>query len=219
MYLINIAEASMSKQYETRMKILAAIEQLLRTRDPDKIRVNDICRLSGVSRTTFYVYFEDIFSAIQWFWDDLCSQTLYRINTELTWEEGHHALLTGLKEHAEFYQKCFVSKDYQSLFAYGYRKSLIHHIENIESTLGRPLTAHELFELDYTVRAFSAITSKWAESGMEPSVGSMTLLLSRFVPPFARLKRTRSHRPADHPDAQDSSPTPDAPDVLPDQGQ
>ena len=182
----------MAKQYDTRMKILAAIEQLLRSHDPDEIRVSDVCRISGVSRTTFYVYFEDIFSAIQWRWDDLCSQTLYRINTDLSWEEGHHAMFTGLKEHAEFYQKCFVCKDYQSLFAYGYRKSLCHHIENIEHSLGRVLTEQERFELDYSVRALSAITTKWAESGMEPSVGAMTVLLSRFVPPFARLKRSGS---------------------------
>lgn len=178
----------MSKQYDTRMKIVGAIEQLLRSRNPDEIRVSDVCRISGVSRTTFYVYFEDIFSAIQWVWDDLCSRTLYRINNELTWEEGHHAMLTGLKEHADFYQKCFVCKDYHSLFAYGYRKSLGCHIENIERRLGRALTQQERFELDYSVRALSAMTTKWAEEGMEPSVEAATQLFSRFVPPFARLE-------------------------------
>ena len=178
----------MSKQYDTRMKIIAAIEQLLRSRDPAEIRVSDVCRISGVSRTTFYVYFEDIFSAIQWRWDDLCSQTLYRINSELTWEEGHRAMLNGLEENAEFYQKCFALKDYHSLFAYGYRKSLVHHIENIERKLGRILTEQERFELDYSVRALSALTTKWAEEGMEPSVEATTQLFSRFVPPFARLE-------------------------------
>ena len=190
----------MSKQYETRMRIIAAIEQLLRSRDPDKIRVNDICRLSGVSRTTFYVYFEDVYAAIQWCWDDLCSRTIYRINDDLTWEEGHQAMLHGIKEHAEFYQKCFVFKDYQSLFAYGYRKSLCYHIENLQSRLGRELTEQERFELDYSVRALSAITTKWAESGMEPSIGSLTMLLARFVPPFARLKLSDCHHDLDHPD-------------------
>ena len=178
----------MSRQYDTRMKIIAAIEQLLRSRNPDEIRVSDVCRIGGVSRTTFYVYFEDIFSAIQWVWDDLCSRTLYRINSELTWEEGHYAMLSGLKEHAEFYQKCFICKDYHSLFAYGYRKSLSHHIDNIERRLGRALTKQELFELDYSVRALSAMTTKWAESGMQPSVEDTTRLFSRFVPPFARME-------------------------------
>ena len=177
----------MSKQYDTKMKIIAAVEQLLRSRNPDEIRVSDVCRISGVSRTTFYVYFEDIFSAIQWVWDDLCSRTLDRINSELTWEEGHRAMLSGLKENAEFYKKCFSLKDYHSLFAYGYRKSLIHHIENIERRLGRTLTEHEHFELDYSVRALSAMTTKWAEEGMQPSVEATTQLFSRFVPPFARF--------------------------------
>ena len=177
----------MSKQYETRMRIVNAIEHLLKNKNPDDIRVSDVCRLSGISRTTFYVYFEDVFSAIQWLWDDLCSRTLYRINSELTWEEGHLAMFEGMLERASFYQKCFVCKDYHSLFSYGYRKSLICHIDNIEQKLGRSLTEHELFELDYTVRSLSVMTTKWAEEGMEPSVEDMTQLFSRFVPPFARL--------------------------------
>ena len=177
----------MTKQYDTRMKIIAAVERLLCMHNPDEIRVSDVCRIGGISRTTFYVYFEDVFSAIQWRWDDLCSQTLYRINSELTWEEGHRAMLIGLKEHGDFYQRCFVCKDYHSLFAYGYRKSLSYHIKNIECRLGRKLTEKEMFELDYSVRALSAMTTKWAESGMQCSVEEMTQLFSRFVPPFSRL--------------------------------
>ena len=177
----------MSRQYETRMKIINAIEQLLQCRNPEDIRVSDVCRISGISRTTFYVYFEDVYSAIQWLWDDLCSRTLYRINSEISWEEGHRAMLSGLLERRSFFKKVFVSKDYQSLFAYGYRSSLIIHIENIERKLGRSLSDQELFELDYSVRALSAMTTKWAEEGMEPSVEDMTQLFSRFGPPFARL--------------------------------
>ena len=177
----------MSKQYETRMRIVDAIERLLKNKEPDDIRVSDVCRLSGISRTTFYVYFEDVFSAIQWVWDDLCSRTLYRINSEISWEDGHRAMFQGLLERSAFYQKCFVYKDYHSLFSYRYRKSLSSPIDNIEQTLGRPLTDHELFELDYTVRSLSVMTTKWAEEGMVVPPEDMTLLFGRFIPPFARV--------------------------------
>lgn len=177
----------MSRQYDTRLKIISAIEQLLHGRNPDDIRVSDVCRLSGISRTTFYVYFEDVYSAIQWLWDDLCSRTLYLINNELTWEEGHRAMFNGMLERAAFYKKVFVCKDYHSLFAYGYRQSLIIHIENLERKLGRSLTEHELFELDYSIRALSTMTTKWAEEGMEPSVDDMVDLFSRIVPSFTRI--------------------------------
>ena len=179
----------MSKQYETRLKIISAIEQLLQNRKPDDIRVSDVCRIAGMSRTTFYVYFEDVYSAIQWMWDDLCSRTLYRINSEISWEEGHRAMFSSMQARAAFYKKVFVCKDYYSLFAYGYRKSLLIHIENIERRLGRPLSENELFELDYSVRALSAMTTKWAEEGMEPSAEEMTRLFSRFVPTFARISQ------------------------------
>ena len=52
--------------------------------------------------------------------------------------------------------------------------------------LGRDLTPQERFELDYIVRALSAMTTKWAEEGMRQPPEDMAALFSRFVPPFAR---------------------------------
>ncbi len=175
----------MARQYETRLKIIDAMEQLLANRSLEKLHVSDICRVSGLSRTTFYVYFEDIPAAVQWCWDDLCSQTLYHINKDLTWDEGHSALCQGLLKRSVFYQKVFVHRDYRSLFTYGYHKALLHHIENLENKLDRPLTDNELIELDYAGRAHSAMTAKWAEEGMEVPVEKMVEIFHNSIPSFS----------------------------------
>lgn len=177
----------MTKQLDTRLRVVDALETLMRTHSLDAIRISDICRLSHISRTTFYVYFENIFSVAQWYWDDLCSRTLYRINLDLTWHEGHMRMLRGLLERRDFFRSLFTRKDYSSLFSYGYRKSLIIHIENIERLLARPLTEQELFELDYTVRSLSAMTTKWAEEGMEGPPERLACLFDRFIPAFCRF--------------------------------
>lgn len=67
----------MARQTDTRMRVVDALETLLRTRELENVRIGDLCRLSRISRTTFYVYFEDIYAVVQWFWDDLCSRSLY----------------------------------------------------------------------------------------------------------------------------------------------
>ena len=177
----------MARQTDTRMRVVDALETLLRTRELENVRIGDLCRLSRISRTTFYVYFEDIYAVVQWFWDDLCSRSLYRINADLTWEQGHLIMLQGLLQRRDFFKYLFARKDYQSLFSYGYRKSLIIHVENIERLLGRAMTDQELFELDYSVRSLSAMTTKWAEEGMEIPPEQVCALLGRFVPPFSRF--------------------------------
>lgn len=40
-------------------KILSAFVELLQIKDFDKILISDICDKSGVSRTTFYRYYEN----------------------------------------------------------------------------------------------------------------------------------------------------------------
>ena len=57
----------MSKSQETRMRLFEALEALLKTRELESIRVSDICRLSGISRTTFYTMNEQIPKNIQTF--------------------------------------------------------------------------------------------------------------------------------------------------------
>lgn len=175
-----------SRQEFTRMKIFLALEKLVLHQDIETIRVSDLCRACGISRSTFYLHFEDIFSVVCWYWDDICARTLNRINVNLTWEEGHLKMLQALLERRPFFTRSFAKKDYRSLFVYGYRTTLEVHVRNIQLKLGRDLTPQERFELDYIVRALSAMTTKWAEEGMRQPPEDMAALFSRFVPPFAR---------------------------------
>ncbi len=177
----------MAKQYDTRIKIVEAIDQLLHAHSMDKIKVSDICRVSQISRTTFYTYFEDVYGAVQWYWDDICSRTLYRINLDMSWDEGHRAILTALKKYPYFFQKVFIDKSFRSLFSYGYLKGVEHHIHNLEGRLERKLTQAELLEMDYLGRARSAITTKWAEEGMKVPVETMIEILHYSIPRVALL--------------------------------
>lgn len=180
----------MAKQYETKKKIIDAIDRLLRAHSIDKIKVSDICKISQVSRTTFYTYFEDVYGAVQWYWDDICERTLYRINQDLGWDEGHRATLAALKEYPYFFQKAFMDKSFRSLFSYGYLKGVAYHIKNLECRLKRSLTQAELQEMDYLGRARSAITTKWAEEGMTVPVEDMIHILHHCIPEVALLLDT-----------------------------
>ena len=176
----------MAKQNDTRLRVMQALKQLLKNRDFSSIKVCELCKAAKISRTTFYVYFEDVDGVVQWLWDDLCSRSLYIINDSLTWHDGHLTMMRGLLDERDLFQRAFAQKGYQSLFSYGYRQSLLIHIANIEKRINRSLTEAELFELDYTIRSLSTMTSKWAEEGMEIPPEQLAALFDRFIPAFAR---------------------------------
>ena len=69
----------MTRKKEVREKIYKALEELVQTRSLSDVKVMDLCRISGVHRSTFYTYFKDIYDIPHQMWDDMMEPTLYKI--------------------------------------------------------------------------------------------------------------------------------------------
>ena len=59
------------KSVQTRRRIVSSYAELLEDHDYDKISVSALCKRAGIVRSTFYVYFSDIYDVIQYLEDDL----------------------------------------------------------------------------------------------------------------------------------------------------
>ena len=59
------------KSVQTRRRIINSYAELLEDHDYDKISVSALCKRAGIVRSTFYVYFSDIYDVIQYLEDDL----------------------------------------------------------------------------------------------------------------------------------------------------
>lgn len=59
------------KSVQTRRRIVSSYIELLEDRDYDKVSVSALCKKAGIVRSTFYVYFADIYDVIQYIEDDL----------------------------------------------------------------------------------------------------------------------------------------------------
>ena len=60
-----------SKSEQTRERIIDSYAGLLATTDFDKMSVSSLCKAAGIVRSTFYVYFTDIYEVIQTIEDEL----------------------------------------------------------------------------------------------------------------------------------------------------
>jgi hypothetical protein len=175
-----------AKQQETRQKICDALAKLVQTNKLSDIKVIDLCRLSGVPRSTFYSYFCDIYSVPQWMWDEMMGNSLYRIGRALTWEEGHRRMLENLLSNKTLFTKIYWENDHNSILEYGYRGGYSAVKNNISQRKNHNWTEAELVELDYTVKALASLTTKWGRDGMVVPVETTVQIFSDHIPQFLK---------------------------------
>lgn len=176
----------MAKQQETRQKICNTLAKLVQTNKLSEIKVIDLCRASGVPRSTFYSYYCDIYSVPQWMWDDMMESTLYQIGKTLTWDEGHRRMLRNLLSNKTLFTKLYWENDHNSILEYGYRGGYSAVKNNVTLRKNHEWTEAELVELDYTVKALASLTTKWGRDGMVVPVETTVQIFSHHVPAFLK---------------------------------
>lgn len=174
------------RQPETRLKIYNAMELLVQTRKLSEIKVMDLCRASGVPRSTFYSNFCDVYAVPQWIWDEMMGLTLYQIGNTLTWDEGHRLMFQNLLEHKTFFTKIYWENDNNSILEYGYRGGYNAVKNNVRLRKNHNWTDDELVELDYTIKALAALTTKWGRDGMVVPVETAVHIFCNHIPAFLK---------------------------------
>lgn len=171
---------------DTKMRVVAALQHMMEKQKLEKIKVKDLCKMTGISRTTFYEYFHDVFEVPTWLWDYLMSQSLYEIGKTQGFLEGHKKKFDLLLEHKEFFMLAFRSDDYNSVFEYGQRMVKDNMVKNALNNAGRPFTDHEYLEIEFYNAGASYMTKVWARNGMKESGEEMSELFTSFAPKVYR---------------------------------
>lgn len=86
-----------SKRERTRESIIDAYIDLLDSKSYDKVSVSALCKQAGIVRSTFYVYFSDIYEVIQEIEDEL----LQKFNA-ISLEAKEHRLEDELRQRTEW---------------------------------------------------------------------------------------------------------------------
>ena len=190
-----VRETCMSKQLETRLKIVAATNELMKTTSPTKVRVVDVCKEVGISRTTFYEYFEDIPAVSTWFWDLLMNQTLYLIGTKCSCFEAHLRKFTIMREHQEFLYNSFLVTSYPWVVQHGGRQMYDIYEEVLTRKLARPLNRSESLQIEFFVTGAKHMTRHWVEGHMADSPELMAHIFTSAMPAFALPLLEPDNRP------------------------
>jgi hypothetical protein len=176
----------MGKQEECREKIYKALESLVQQKKLSEVKVIDLCRVSGIPRSTFYTLFCDIYSIPQFLWDEMMQPTLYQIGATKTWDEGHRLMFQKLLDNKALFLKLYWENDYHSIPEYGYRGGFFAVKNNVKKRKNHVWTNDELVELDYTIKALATLTTKWGRDGMVVPVETIVRIFNQHIPDFLK---------------------------------
>lgn len=174
----------MDRQERKRMTIAECLNDLMRTKDIEDITVVELCREAGISRATFYAYFEDIFAVGEWVWDHDSRHVFEGLGRDYGVYECYVRLYRLLKERSGRLDLVRPLREPMGSFTYAGLHTLKIMVERIEALRGEPLGEEERETLAYVSEAFEAVTLKWFREGMLTSPERMAKTLVEMVPPF-----------------------------------
>ena len=175
----------MSRQTETRLAVVRALGECMRTEVIERVRVGHLCQVAGISRTTFYEYFQAIYAVPTWMWDYLMSQSLYLMGTKYGCREAHVRKFRLLRQHRDFFVSSFRWTGYTSVIQHGGRSITTLVSEMVELKRATPLTPTETLQVEFFMTGAKHMTDHWVERGMREEPGEMADLFCGFMPAFA----------------------------------
>lgn len=183
----NAVHNSNRGQERRRLLIAEALNDLLHERSLDGITVVDLCKEAGISRSTFYSYFEDIYEVGEWVWERRNREIFEGLGERYGYRECFARLYTHLRDDSGRTGRVLPERNFgrdPQLVTYAAANSFKLLKERIEGSRGRALTPDEYEQLDYVSRANETVTLKWFEDGMVVEPRRMARYVAEMAPKF-----------------------------------
>lgn len=159
------------RRRESVQKIMKAFVELLQSKEIKEITVSDICKMTGLNRSTFYANFVDIY--------DLADQLRGTLEKEFTEEFADHdtsqeglgalKMFRHIKENQLFYKTyfklCYDSKHLVS----------VYDINQAAELDGKFLKYH----IEFFRNGFNAIVKMWLADGCQETPEEMAEILKQ----------------------------------------
>lgn len=169
---------------ETCLRVVEALDKLMRTESIDRVRVTNLCKAAGISRATFYEGFRDVYGVATWMWDHLMHDTLYQAGLAYSCHEAHLRKFRALLEHREFFGNAMRITGYESICQHGGRMMEDHIEEVFTAKAGRGFTPYEALQVEFYNTGAKHMTRHWVARGMVETPESMAELFTQNMPPF-----------------------------------
>ena len=160
------------RRRESVEKIEKAFIELLQTREIKEISVSDICKITGLNRSTFYANFLDVYDLADKLRDKLENDFNQVFGNEQDDKEKNGALkmFTHIKENQLFYK---------TYFKLGYDKKhqvLVYDTKRAEKDFDN---MHIKYHIEFFRSGLNAIIKMWLAGGCVESPEEMAQIIKR----------------------------------------
>lgn len=163
-------------------EILAdVLERKMENESLDCIKVIDVIREAGVSKPTFYRYFNDKYELLEYCFRRIYNDTFGRISRYYPFSEACKDVYRLYREKQGFLRCGYLSKDVNGLTSLEIRlvrETYSHYLED----LGLADKGEVTFSLDLFSTGAVEMTKRWVLDGMHRSDEEQTRLLIRALP-------------------------------------
>lgn len=155
-----------------------ALEELMLKKDLADVTINEVSEHAGMSRTTFYRYFQDKYELSRWRLEnmvgDMDQATISPDAVAATLE----MMMVEIGEHKSYYKKLFSYVGQNSLeeFFYSVFYEWAKHLS--KKTLGQK----DKYTLQYNASGMTGVMKRWLNEKNPITVKDISILLLRMVP-------------------------------------
>ena len=181
-----------SRSYLTKMKVAEAMDRLCQEKPFGKIRIDDVVRESGVSRSNFYHNFEDKNAVVNWLSVQCHENGIFRIGRDLTWFEGHMITTRDMARFSCLFREAGVSADYDAAVPSFVRRRQQNLRETILEFQHKPITD----QLEFEILAFPACEVTMASSFRN---GELPYTLKQFCEHLVAMTPRELYAALEHP--------------------
>lgn len=171
----------MNEHDQTRYIFAQSIKDLMADHSLDKMTVTDIVKHSGMTRQTFYRYFQDKYDLVNWYFEKLADKSFRQIGNSSTLKEGLVKKFTFLYHDQVFFTQAFQSKDYNNVENYDYQCILEFYSRVIQKKIGT-IPKDIMFLLKMYCHGSITMTVDWVIQGMKESPEEIADLLIDALP-------------------------------------
>lgn len=172
----------MEKGYVTKKALSLGLKELMKKVALDKIRVNQITEITGVSRNTFYYHFSDINELLSWTYDHEVVFSLESYTQLDSWQAGLMKVLDYTENNRGFCMNTFhsLSRDRLENFLYRITYDMLQTMMMID--LQEKLDGNLRHEIaDFYGRALVAQVIHWLLTNLRESKEGLVNRVERMT--------------------------------------
>lgn len=154
---------------------LDTLMEMLKIKPLNAITITDIVNQCGVSRQSFYYYFDDIYDLIEWYFIQETEKALSEYSDIDSWQNGYIRIMRWGQKNKALIMNTYksIQQEYIEIFMYRVLYQYIFKVVQEEAKNLDVLPEQCAFVAKFYTLAINAISLEWIRTGMNESPESI----------------------------------------------